>query len=157
MSSDRTLPNDVVAFVERLVALKPRPIAIWLIGSRANDRANDRSDTDLLIFGSNELLSAIRDELVPPEKVDCLVVFNGDEFKDPWRDKAGSLSELKWTPIDDFTATYIGTKSIVDEEDSLDFGDEIAADLGRLVEVRELAFRVWPVSESEMQQTQRGR
>jgi len=152
MSSDRTLPNDVVAFVERLVALKPRPIAIWLIGSRANGRANDRSDTDLLIFGSNELLTAIRDELAPLEKVDCLVVFNGDEFKDPWCDKAGSLSELKWAASDDFTATYIGTKWIVDEEDSLDFGDEIAADLGRLVEVRELAFRVWPVSESEIQQ-----
>jgi predicted nucleotidyltransferase len=149
--SDYALPIHAVAFIERLIALKSSPVAIWLIGSRANGRANDDSDTDLLIFGCSKFLSVVKHELQRPRNIDCLVAVGAEEFKDPWSEKSLSLSELKWSATDDMTATYTGIKSILDEEDSLDFGEDFAEDCGRVIRLQECAFRIWPVSTRDIQ------
>ena len=134
------IPEHVAAFITELAALQPTPNAVWLIGSRANGRANDKSDTDLLVFGSEALIDAARSHLERPESTDCLIVYDDDEYRDPWQQKSGSLCKLKWQQVDDGNAKYVGTRWIPDEESSLEFG----ADMGDLVERQERAVRLWP-------------
>lgn len=134
------LTDQASELVAQLAALQPPPDSIWLIGSRANGRATHESDTDLLVFGSEAFLSAARAQLKRPQTVDCLVVFNGDDYQDPWQEKSGSLSKLKWEQSDASSARYIGTKWVPDEESSIEFD----ADMGDLVQLQERAIRVWP-------------
>jgi predicted nucleotidyltransferase len=134
------LTEEASALVAELAALKPRPDSVWLIGSRANGRATQQSDTDLIVFGSEELIRAARSQLKQPNNVDCLIVFNGDDYQDPWQEKSGSLGKLQWEQIDERSAKYIGTKWLPDEESSLEFD----ADMGELVDRQERAVKVWP-------------
>lgn len=134
------LTDEASELVAQLITLQPPPDSIWLIGSRANGRATHESDTDLLIFGSEAFLGAARAKLNRPRAVDCLVVFNGDDYQDPWQEKSGSLGKLKWERIDASSARYIGTKWVPDEESSIEFD----ADMGDLVQLQERAIRVWP-------------
>ena len=134
------LPAHIQDFIAELVSLQPQPTSVWLIGSQANGRATEQSDTDLLVFGSPELLEVAASRLRQPEKVDCLIVYDLDNYQDPWQEKKGALSKLKWQQVNDYTANYIGTKWVPDEESSLKFG----ADMGDLVERQERAVRVWP-------------
>jgi predicted nucleotidyltransferase len=128
------------AFISALAALQPPPDSIWLIGSRANGRATQESDTDLIVFGSKALLDIIRSQLKQPEEVDCLVVFNGDDYQDPWQEKTGSLTKLQWLKLDASSARYVGTKWVPDEESSLECG----ADMGNFLHRQERAIRLWP-------------
>jgi len=48
-----SLPASVRTVVEQLVATESTQ-SIWLVGSRANDDANEGSDWDLLMFSKNE-------------------------------------------------------------------------------------------------------
>ena len=134
------LPAHVSIFIERLVSLTTEPIEVWVMGSRANGRARPDSDTDLLIFGPHGFLELVKTQLQQPYDIDCLVVYDGDNYKDPWQEKRGSLTKLCWNKMDDQTATYIGTKWVPDEESSVEFG----ADMGDLIERKERARRVWP-------------
>lgn len=130
--------DQTTAFIAKLVALQPRPDSIWLIGSRANERATQESDTDLIVFGSVAFLGAARSQLEQPQAVDCLVVFNGDDYQDPWQEKSGSLRQLQWQQVNNDVAKYIGTKWVPDEEFEFD------ADIGDLMHRQERAVRVWP-------------
>ncbi|WP_425611706.1 nucleotidyltransferase domain-containing protein [Xanthomonas citri] len=123
-----------------LTSLQPSPDSIWLIGSRANDRATHQSDTDLIVFGSEAFIRAAIAQIAQPQDVDCLVVFNGDDYRGPWQEKSGSLSRLEWRQIDADSARYIGTKWMPDGESSREFG----ALMGDLVDREELAIRLWP-------------
>ena len=134
------LTDQASELIAQLVALQPAPESIWPIGSRANGRATPESDTDLIVIGSDGLLEAARSQLQKPQGVDCLIVFDGDDYQDPWQEKSGSLSKLKWEQIDANSATYIGTKWVPDEESSIEFN----ADMGELVHRQERAIRVWP-------------
>lgn len=126
--------------VAQMVNIQPPPDSIWLIGSRANERANYKSDTDLLVFGSEDFLNSARAQLNQAESVDCLVVFNGNDYQDLWKDKRGSLKMLKWEEVDAKSARYIGTKWVPDEEASMNF----YADMGHLENFQERAIRIWP-------------
>ena len=95
----KNLPQNGHDFVEHLANFEPPPESIWLIGSRANGRANSSSDTDLLVFGSPELLQALSDAQLVPTDIDCLIVFDRNNYTDPFRIKSGSLSNLKWKSI----------------------------------------------------------
>jgi len=134
------LTDQAATLITELTALQPPPDSIWLIGSRANGRATVESDTDLIVFGSEAFLYATRSQLEKPQSVDCLVVFNGDDYKDPWQKKNGSLSKLKWQQVDETHAKYIGSKWVPDEESSIDFD----ADMGNIVDFQEQAIRIWP-------------
>ncbi len=134
------LTDQASAFIARLVALQPPPDSIWLIGSRANGCAAQESDTDLIVFGSDAFLSAARLQLKQPQAIDCLVVFNGDDYQDPWQEKSGSLSKLQWQQVDASLAKYIGTKWVPDEESSIEFD----ADMGDLLYRHERAVKIWP-------------
>lgn len=134
------LPCHVSEFIESIASIASDGVEIWVIGSRANGRARPDSDTDLLIFGPDGLLESIRARLGRPEGVDCLVVYDGDNYKDPWQEKSGSLTRLKWRALGENAATYVGTKWVPDVESSAEF----QADMGELVERNERAYRVWP-------------
>lgn len=129
-------------FIDQLAQMYPPPESVWVIGSRANGRATASSDTDLLILGSQPLMDMLRDQIRAPEKIDCLVVYDGNNYKDPWQDKSGSLEELEWCLISDTIARYVGTKWISDEELSQKFG----ADMGDIYRRVENGIRIWPPS-----------
>lgn len=84
------LAPHVLTFLHSLAGLTPKPSSVWLIGSQANGRATASSDTDLLVFGSPQVLDVLRNALAPPEGIDCFVVFDGNEFRNPWHEHGGS-------------------------------------------------------------------
>lgn len=130
------IPEHVHSFIRLLATAEPSPVSIWLMGSRANGRATPASDTDLLVFGSMALLHVLA-SMPPPAGIDCLVVFDGDHYQDPWQEKKGSLARLEWRPVDATRSGYVGVKWIPDEESS----DE---SMGNMVHLQERAVRVWP-------------
>lgn len=134
------IPRHVSKFIESIASIASEGVEIWVMGSRANGRARPDSDTDLLVFGPDGFFESIRARLSQPEDVDCLVDYDGNNYKDPWQEKSGSLSRLKWKITDDKAATYVGTKWVPDEKSSAKF----QADMGELVERDERAYRVWP-------------
>jgi hypothetical protein len=134
------LTVGAATFVRTLIALSPPPDEVWLIGSRANGRATDASDTDLLIFGSSSFAAVLEKQVDAPERIDCLVVIDGDSYRDPWQQKSGSLTKLRWQRIDESNATYVGVKWAPDEEGSREFD----AELGDLIYLSERAIRVYP-------------
>ena len=115
-------------------------VEVWLMGSRANGRARPDSDTDLLIFGPDGFLQSVISGLNQPADIDCLVVYDGDNYQDPWQDKSGSLRKLQWKRLDERSATYVGTKWVPDDESATEFN----ADMGDWVERDERAYRMWP-------------
>jgi hypothetical protein len=132
--------HEVAEFVKRIRQICPPPSSVWLIGSRANGRATESSDTDLLVMGSTVFLEMLRDQVEAPGGIDCLVVYDGNNYKDPWQDKSGSLEKLAWTIVSEDHASYIGTQWIPDEESSREFD----ADMGQLIHRNECGIRVWP-------------
>ncbi|MEE2003388.1 nucleotidyltransferase domain-containing protein [Alkalimonas sp. MEB108] len=134
------IPAHALTFVSELTILEPSPSSIWLIGSRANGRATEKSDTDIIVFGSEKLIAKAKLKLSQPNLVDCLIVYDNNNFKDPWQEKSGSLTGLKWKLMDHCTAKYMGSKWLQDEDSSLEFG----ADMGSVVHHQELAFKIWP-------------
>lgn len=139
-SKTPSLPTHVSRFIAKIASMTTEPVEVWLIGSRANGRARPDSDTDLLIFGPDGFLESVRIGLQEPTDIDCLVVYDGDNFQDPWQEKSGSLGELRWNRVDDQAATYIGTKWVPDKESSAEF----EADMGELVKCNEQSWRIWP-------------
>lgn len=142
------LPAHALSFIADLVTLQIPPSSIWLIGSRANGRAKPNSDTDLLVFGSNATIRLIVESMLPPQEIDCLVVFDGNQYRDPWQEKSGSLTSIKWQQLSDRRARYIGAKWIPDEEEDGEPEEFIGSDdseLGELKELEEEAIRLWPI------------
>lgn len=134
------IPCHVSRFIESIASIATEGVEVWLMGSRANGRARPDSDTDLLILGPDGFFESMRSELTRPADVDCLVVYDGDNYQDPWQEKSGSISKLQWEKMSDVVATYVGTKWVPDEESSAEFD----ADMGDWVERNERAYRVWP-------------
>ena len=124
-------------YIENLLAACPEITEVWLIGSRANDRARADSDWDLLAFGSDDTLAILRNNrLLQRPDIDLLIVHNGNDFQAPWETepgkvKSGSLTEWEWERDkgSHVRAHYMGTKP---------GNDEFAA-----TPTRETAQRVW--------------
>lgn len=131
------LAPNVLSFLASLARLTSQPASVWLIGSRANGRATANSDTDLLVFGSAKLLDVLRTTLPSPEGIDCFVVIDGDEFKNPCHESGGSLSRWNWSMKSPNEAQYVRTKWAVDPE--------LGGDHGNFVIHTEKAIRVWPI------------
>jgi len=47
-------------YVNKLTKRFPTIKSVWLIGSRANDTANECSDWDFIVFADNNVLEGIR-------------------------------------------------------------------------------------------------
>lgn len=71
-------------------------VIVWLFGSQASGRAQADSDTDLLVFGPPGLKAAMRTAHSRQAASTAWGVVNGDDLKDPWQAKGGSLSRWNW-------------------------------------------------------------
>ncbi len=130
-------------YIESLLAVCPEITEVWLIGSRANDKARAVSDWDLLVFGSPRTLATLQENLsLRHPDIDLLIVYNGNDFEAPWKaesgkGKSGSLTEWQWERDKGSLtrAHYMGTKP----------GDDEFA----VTTTREVAKRIWPKVELE--------
>jgi len=103
----RNCPSDVLALIDEL-AQEPRTESLWLVGSRANERAKDDSDWDFLVFSANELVRT-RARL---ENVDVIrvgpsgrvLVEGAPEYL------ASTFDDFQWTRLDARRANYVGKK-----------------------------------------------
>ena len=125
-------------YIENLLSACPEITEVWLIGSRANDKAREDSDWDFFVFGNDHTLSTLQENLsLRHPDIDLLVVYNGNDFREPWetesgKAKSGSLTGWEWELDKDslVRAHYNGTKWKDGE-----FGVTVT---------REVAKRVWP-------------
>ena len=130
-------------YIENLLAACPEITEVWLIGSRANDKARVDSDWDLLVFGSNRTLSILHKNLsLRRPDIDLLIVYNGNDFRAPWKTESGkvhsgSLTGWEWERDkgSHVRAHYKGTKGKDDEFE--------------VTVTREAAKRIWPKIELE--------
>ncbi|MEH6592658.1 MAG: nucleotidyltransferase domain-containing protein [Halioglobus sp.] len=109
-------------YISAVIKTAPDIESIWLIGSRANDTAREESDWDLLVFANGPALKKLQKitELAH-SRVDLLVVYNGDDFKEPWPDEAhnnktGALSDWNWQKTGSKSAQYTSTKYYPDDD-----------------------------------------
>lgn len=101
------MENHLSFYLPQLITMYSQIESIWLIGSRANDTHKEDSDWDFLIFADEELLNSLEKRpALRLQYVDFLVVFNGDDFRDPWSNKRGSLSDWKWKQLSTGRAKY---------------------------------------------------
>ena len=121
------LPEVVTAYLDRLTVVHPGIAAVWLFGSRDNGSFKANSDWDLLVFGDQSILDAIRaDESFRRPEIDLFIVHDGNRFESPWPDgdeaKLGRLHNAfefnpdryvygyRWKEISATEATYISTR-----------------------------------------------
>ena len=117
------LPNRILYLIEYIKGLHPCPESIWLIGSQVNGTATNESDWDILVFGSEELISTLKAQISLDNKLlDILVVYDGNNFLNPFRKKKGSLTDWNWKKVSQDCATYCGSKWIPNEEESKRLG-----------------------------------
>lgn len=134
------LPERATEFIISIESIAPLHTEIWLIGSYANNKQQQNSDVDLLIFGSVDLLGEIRKKLNQPSNIDCLIVYDGNNFLDPWSGKSGSLNDLSWKKVNSHTANYVGRKWIQDIDETQDQN----MTLGNFCETSQKARRISP-------------
>jgi len=135
-----TLNQEIVPYVKQLMSAFPGIQSIWLIGSRANENYRIDSDWDLLAFSDGRTFSKMKqDRSLRNPDVDLLVVYNGNDFEEPWpvttearpNPKGGSLQSWKWHKQSETKATYRATKDL--EDGKFD-----------IIENRK-AIRIWPI------------
>ena len=136
------IPESCKQFIESIVKVEPMPDEIWLIGSWANNRVKEKSDIDLLIFASQEYVDNLK-SLKEPDGIDCLVVYDGCNFKDPWQCKSGSLETWKWSLISCKEAKYKGTEFISDAESTDEYCRESGYEMGQIITREERAWLLW--------------
>lgn len=100
-------------YVRRLVTTCPEIREIWLIGSRANGTAKEDSDWDYIVFGNKSVLAELQsDHSLNEPEIDLMIVYNDDDFREPWGDqpKHGSLSKWEWQQVSSICARYRAAK-----------------------------------------------
>jgi predicted nucleotidyltransferase len=105
------------AFVAALTHSYSDVREVWLFGSRANGEANLNSDWDYWVFADTASLETLRADtelrrLSTDANIDLFVIYDGDQFVNPWshKKKDGSLSDWKWTRQSERQATYRANK-----------------------------------------------
>ncbi len=115
------METQIEEFIESIGAACAALSSIWLVGSRANGSATEKSDWDFLAFGSEEAHRFLQDasQFHRPD-VDFLVVVNGEDFRCAWgeKDKSGSLSSWEWAQSSERQAEYTETKWVETEEEA---------------------------------------
>ncbi len=138
--SIKLLANDINPYLHKIIDKYSDIEAIWLFGSRANGDHNQKSDWDLFVFANGRVLDLLKADIElknesEKDNIDLLVVFNGDNFKAPWKRpgeenkpyKESCLTDVlnfDWKTISEVEANYTARKN-----------DE--------VQIRK-AWRIWP-------------
>lgn len=114
--------------------------SVWLIGSRANGKANSCSDWDLLVFGDVSTFNRVKNDIsFHCDEIDLLIVID-DEFSKPYGNpKSGSLKKWEWKIESEKDATYKGVKWISD----LEAESEGMSNMGQIIEQTLKAVKVY--------------
>ena len=93
------IPPAVDMFIRRLAGVQPPPESIWLIGSRANERATNESDWGFVVFADAAYFEMLKAGSPPAElAIDVPVVVDASIFRNPWNEnKAGDLGRWHWS------------------------------------------------------------
>ncbi len=122
--SVKELATEISPYINELKDKYSEIESVWLFGSRANAPYSEESDWDLFIFANGRVLDSLKtDTELRRENIDLLVVFNGNDFKAPWKQpgeehlplKYGSLTGLGqwgWEEISDVEAVYIKAENM---------------------------------------------
>ena len=116
---DLNITEEIQEYLSEIVSNISGIREIWLIGSRANGTAQDNSDWDFLVFGNSAALDKLKSMIeYNREYIDFLVVYNGDDFIEPWGEspKSGSLKKWEWKRTSDYSAEYKQIKFIPDND-----------------------------------------
>ncbi len=124
----KLLNNDINPFLVKLINKYAEIESIWLFGTRANNDHNDKSDWDLFVFANDNVLVLLKSDVelkIETEKnnIDLLVVFDGDNFKAPWKKPGEENKEYKkgcltclggfgWSVISEYEADYTEAKEV---------------------------------------------
>lgn len=112
----------ITEYVEVLLSRTSGIKSVWLFGSRANGTEHEKSDWDLMLFGSEESLEGLQKEPgLKREDIDVLVVIDGVNFIEPWpaskeNYKSGDLPSWQWSQINHSEASYKATKYLSQDE-----------------------------------------
>ncbi len=86
----KLLANDINPYLHKIIDKYSDIKAIWLFGSRANGDHNQKSDWDLFVFVNDRVLDLLKTDTElknesEKNNIDLLVVFDGENFKAPWK------------------------------------------------------------------------
>ena len=125
--SIKLLANDINPYLHKIIDKYSDIKAIWLFGSRANGDHNQESDWDLFVFANGrflDLLKADKELKNESEKnnIDLLVVFDGEDFKAPWKRPGEENKQYKescltgvlgfgWSKLSEVEAEYTARKN----------------------------------------------
>jgi predicted nucleotidyltransferase len=101
---------------------------VWLFGSRVNGTQRQDSDWDFLVFGTKNVLDALRrNSKFNRDDIDLLVLYNSEDFEKPWgeKQKSGSLSEWDWKELSSEQATYRATKPVFNTKGEEEFNVKV--------------------------------
>jgi hypothetical protein len=120
-----SIPKEVIAYLDSLIAIYHGIESIWLFGSRANGTFRTDSDWDFLIFANRAILDALRaDDTFRHPTAEIFIVYDGNRFESPWPDDGSKCGRLRnsgdlerevyvygysWNQVSDMEATYIST------------------------------------------------
>lgn len=132
------IDKAVRTYLETLISEHNSIDSIWFIGSRANGTNRIDSDWDFLIFADKETLNSLKQSSSSRLKnVHVLVVYDENNFENPWSSSKGSFDTWKWKQDTENTAKYWGIKCV-----SEGFSDGI--ENVRFDEGEKMAFKIWP-------------
>ncbi|MFA5271790.1 MAG: nucleotidyltransferase domain-containing protein, partial [Candidatus Omnitrophota bacterium] len=107
MLNEKLQKFNLNSYIEQLTIAYPSIKAIWLFGSRINNTSEENSDWDLLVFAEPHIFNQLKQDMkFRCDKVDLLIVYDGDNFEYPWsvssrngNAKSGSLKDWKWKEL----------------------------------------------------------
>ncbi|GAI86591.1 unnamed protein product, partial [marine sediment metagenome] len=103
------------------------------------------SDWDLLVFANEQILESLKiDKDFQLNNIDLLVVYNGNDFQDPWKNKRGSLKEFRWEKLSNRKARYIEKKWVKDEENTEKFFAKNGLEFYDIYNNKKSAVKIWP-------------
>ena len=145
---DMLVEKRVMDYLSKLVKTYHAIREIWLIGSRANGCARATSDWDLLVFANKEVLKELRgDRCFKEKKIDLLIVYECNSFKEPWggeNAKHGNLREWQWKRVSENEAKYIKWEQQPEEEPNGRCRPTYEnVTRGPFTAIEQKAFRVW--------------
>ncbi len=112
------LPPIITKWLKSIIDVYKEIESIWLIGSRANNTYNNKSDWDFLFFANEFVLNDLTGKThYNIGEIDMLIVYNEKlDFKCPWlkngKVKKGNLHDWQWAKESASQAIYLGNKWI---------------------------------------------
>jgi predicted nucleotidyltransferase len=126
--SIKLLANDIKPYLNKIINKYSNIETIWLYGKRANGDHNQESDWDLFVFANGRVLDLLKADIElknesEKNNIDLLVVFDGENFKAPWKRPGEENKRYKescltgvggfgWSKLSEVEAEYTEVKGV---------------------------------------------